>query len=304
MIMGNGVDIMKKQKRYWMLCIILLLMSLIVTGKCLKLLRSEQQIRYILSKEINYDQFRNIKIDKKQIDQIQKLTRDVFVSNNDYQEQSNLDEIGYLTFAMIVSDFDLINGKVPDKNTFIHGIGRVSQTLSFKWLYQYYKMIFSDIKYFPVPYMGKDAETVSYEDSWYAPRTYGGNRNHEGTDLMAANNSPGYFPIISITDGVVEKLGWLEKGGNRIGIRSESGAYFYYAHLDTYAPDLKLGDTVIAGQLLGFMGDSGYEQEGTRGQFDVHLHLGIYIRTDTGEISINPYNILKILEHSRTELLH
>ena len=111
---------------------------------------------------------------------------------------------------------------------------------------------------------------------------------------MAENNIPGYFPIISITDGFVEKMGWLEKGGNRIGIRAKSGAYFYYAHLDTYAPGLKIGDKVIAGQLLGFMGDTGYGKEGTKGKFDVHLHLGIYLSDENQEISVNPYWILKI----------
>ena len=104
-----------------------------------------------------------------------------------------------------------------------------------------------------------------------------------------------------ITDGIVEKMGWLEQGGYRIGIRSKAGAYFYYAHLDTYAPELKIGDSVTAGQLLGFMGDSGYGSEGTIGQFDVHLHLGIYVPSESCEISVNPYWILRILENCRTQ---
>jgi murein DD-endopeptidase MepM/ murein hydrolase activator NlpD len=118
---------------------------------------------------------------------------------------------------------------------------------------------------------------------------------------MAANNIRGYYPIISITDGTIEKIGWLEQGGYRIGIRSPSGGYFYYAHLYSYAPELKEGDQVIAGQLLGFMGDSGYGSEGTIGMFDVHLHLGIYVETGTGEMSVNPYYILKMLEDNRTD---
>ena len=56
-----------------------------------------------------------------------------------------------------------------------------------------------------------------------------------------------------------------------------------------------------AGELLGFMGDSGYgEEEGTVGKFAVHLHLGIYIEDETGEeISVNPYWVLKWLEGRR-----
>ena len=46
------------------------------------------------------------------------------------------------------------------------------------------------------------------------------------------------------------------------------------------------------------MGDTGYgKTEGTIGNFDVHLHLGIYIRTDhLEEMSVNPYWILRYLE--------
>ena len=42
-------------------------------------------------------------------------------------------------------------------------------------------------------------------------RSYGGKRRHEGTDIMALDNKKGVLPIVSITDGVIEKMGWLEK---------------------------------------------------------------------------------------------
>ncbi len=70
----------------------------------------------------------------------------------------------------------------------------------------------------------------------------------------------------SVSDGTVEQMGWLELGGYRVGIRSPGGLYFYYAHLDSYAAGLQKGDTVKAGTLLGYMGDTGYGQEGTRGK--------------------------------------
>lgn len=87
---------------------------------------------------------------------------------------------------------------------------------------------------------------------------------------MAEKNTPGYYPVVSMTDGVVTEKGWLEKGGWRIGITAPTGAYFYYAHLDSYA-ELEKGDPVKAGDLLGYMGDSGYGEEGTTGEFPVHL---------------------------------
>lgn len=83
-----------------------------------------------------------------------------------------------------------------------------------------------------------------------------------------------------MTDGVVEAIGWLTKGGYRIGVRAPGGGYFYYAHLSSYAKDFQPGDAVAAGDILGYMGDTGYGEEGTTGKFPVHLHVGIYVRTD------------------------
>lgn len=150
--------------------------------------------------------------------------------------------------------------------------------------------------YFPVPESTVDASlTTSYVDTWMADRTYGGERGHEGTDIMASRNERGLYPVLSMGDGVISNLGWLEQGGYRIGITGESGVYYYYAHLDSYA-DLAEGDSVKAGELLGYMGDSGYGEEGTTGKFDVHLHVGIYVYQDGEEISLNPYHVLRMLE--------
>lgn len=164
----------------------------------------------------------------------------------------------------------------------------------------YMEKIWNDVVCFPVPKPLKGKKyTVMYEDSWMNERTYGGRRGHEGTDIMMRVNQAGIYPVISMTDGVVTRMGWLEKGGYRIGITAPGGAYFYYAHLDSYA-NLKEKDQVKAGQILGFAGDSGYGKEGTTGKFPVHLHVGIYLHQDEEEISVNPYWILRYLEvHKR-----
>ena len=48
------------------------------------------------------------------------------------------------------------------------------------------------------------------------------------------------------------------------------------------------------------MGDTGYGEEGTRGKFAVHLHLGIYIHTEEyEELSVNPYWVLRWAEKMR-----
>lgn len=169
-----------------------------------------------------------------------------------------------------------------------------------KELKEFRDIISSELKYFPVAYSEKN-KFVEYVDSWGYERTYGGNRNHEGTDIMGLVNKRGIYPIISATDGVVEEIGWLELGGYRIGIRSEGGIYYYYAHLYSYNNEIEKGKKVKAGELIGFMGDSGYSKvEGTVGNFDVHLHFGIYVDTDEyGQLSINPFHFLKSIENNR-----
>ncbi len=166
------------------------------------------------------------------------------------------------------------------------------------------RAIWNDVKYFPIPQSLDDTEDkISYVDSWMFERNYGGKRGHEGTDIMAEKNTPGYYPVVSMKDGVVTEKGWMEKGGWRIGITAPTGAYFYYAHLDSYA-ELEKGDPVKAGDLLGYMGDSGYGEEGTTGEFPVHLHLGIYLKEGTEEISVNPYPVLRYAENARIKCVY
>lgn len=158
--------------------------------------------------------------------------------------------------------------------------------------------ICDEIKYFPIASNRNEAELpCQYVDSWMAERTFGGNRHHEGTDLMTTENERGIYPLVSMTDGVIEALGWLRLGGYRIGIRSSSGIYYYYAHMESYAEDLTEGSIIKAGQFLGFVGDTGYGAEGTIGQFAVHLHVGIYVQDANGEdVAVNAYPYLKKAE--------
>lgn len=288
-------------KRYESIFIIALLsVVLSVITYEMKLLNSQLVINRIAGSNIDYEEFRKLLISEKSVNRINKEVNQILKRKPEYKGILYMDPVGYLTFSMMAGNYDLINNSPVDKTTFIRGLGRLSGTGSFRELYIYYKAIFSDVLYFPVARMHE--ADISYSDSWFSKRTYGGLRNHEGCDIMADNNLPGYFPVVSMTDGVVEKLGWLEQGGYRIGVRSGSGGYFYYAHLYKYAENIDIGDKIEAGQLLGFMGDSGYGPEGTTGKFDVHLHLGIYVNSDaaaSGEMSVNPYHLLKMLEKNR-----
>ena len=162
-----------------------------------------------------------------------------------------------------------------------------------------YSAVWSDLEVFPIPVRNDRpiSEEISYENTFGTARSFGGNRTHEGCDLFGTVKAAGFYPVISMTEGVVEKIGWLPLGGYRIGIRATHGGYFYYAHLASYERNFQPGETVSSGDILGYMGDTGYGKEGTTGRFPVHLHLGIYITTLEGrELSVNPYHVLKAME--------
>lgn len=146
----------------------------------------------------------------------------------------------------------------------------------------------TDLQQFPIP--------ITYQKRLYFEDTYGAareNGSHEGCDIIDQNNFPGEIPVVSATDGIVTNVGWLYLGGYRIGITSGNGIYYYYAHLDSYATGIEIGKQVQAGQLIGFMGNSGEGEEGTKGKFVTHLHFGIYIKDEDGnEKSVNPYPFL------------
>lgn len=185
----------------------------------------------------------------------------------------------------------------------------------FRKIVNAYKTVLTGLDWFPVAdNRDKRLSPVAFENSWLDPREYGGERLHEGCDIMSGQAPvsqyqdgvypSGVYPVISISDGLVEKMGWLPLGGWRIGIRTDAGCYIYYAHLYGYAPALEEGDRVSAGELLGWMGDTGYSEiEGTTGNFPVHLHLGLYLRTDHyEELSVNPYWILRYLRQKELKL--
>ena len=162
----------------------------------------------------------------------------------------------------------------------------------------------NDVSYFPVAESSVDkALDTSFANTWMTERSFGGKRGHEGIDIMASKNIRGLYPVISMTDGIITNLGWLEKGGYRVGITSDSGIYYYYAHLDSYS-NVKEGQRIHAGDLLGYMGDSGYGPEGTTGKFAVHLHIGIYTYMDGKEVSLNPYYILCYLENKKLKYVY
>jgi len=162
-----------------------------------------------------------------------------------------------------------------------------------------FSSIIGDIKCFPVKSDPNDSEIpYIYSDSWGALRTEGCDRAHEGCDVLDRDNVRGRLQVVSMTDGTVKDCGWTQLGGYCLGIVAGSGNYYYYAHLERYADGIGKGAAVKAGDLLGYMGDSGYGKEGTVGQFPVHLHVGIYpaAKITSKEYAVNPYPFLRLAE--------
>jgi spore coat assembly protein SafA len=110
-------------------------------------------------------------------------------------------------------------------------------------------------------------------------------RKHEGVDIYAAQGTPVY----SVLDGTIIRYGWNEYGGWRLTIQVDSATAFYYAHLSGYAAGLKNGSSVKKGQLIGYVGHTGYGPVGTEGPFLPHLHFGIYSTSTWTTMDPYPY---------------
>ena len=146
-------------------------------------------------------------------------------------------------------------------------------------------------------------------DDFGVSRTYGFKRQHLGHDMMGQVGTP----IIAVESGYVEALGWNQYGGWRIGIRSLDGKrYYYYAHLRKnypYQSGLEVGSTVQAGDVIGYLGRTGYSTtENTNNIEEPHLHFGIQLifnesqKESDNEIWINCYELVKFLSIHRSEV--
>jgi len=116
-----------------------------------------------------------------------------------------------------------------------------------------------------IPVQG--ARWADIRDTWGDSRG-GGSRGHTGTDIMA----PGGTPVVAAADGVVERLFYSHGGGGITAyVRApDRRLSYYYAHLAGYAPGLREGARVRAGDPIGRVGDTG-----NAGAGNTHLHFGV-----------------------------
>jgi murein DD-endopeptidase MepM/ murein hydrolase activator NlpD len=106
-----------------------------------------------------------------------------------------------------------------------------------------------------------------YGDSFGGPRGDVSGGWHHGDDIFA----PLGAPILAVTSGTVFSVGWNEIGGWRLWLRDSGGNEFYYAHLSAYTSLAVDGRHVTAGQVLGFVGNTG-DAQGT----PFHLHFEVH----------------------------
>lgn len=147
---------------------------------------------------------------------------------------------------------------------------------------------------------------TSGSDDFGNSRSFGFKRIHLGHDMFGSVGSP----VIAVEGGTVAEIGWNRYGGWRIGIRSnDTKRYYYYAHLrknKPYAEGMEKGGKVEAGQVIGYLGMTGYSnKENVNMKTKPHLHFGLQLIFDesqvdgNGEIWIDVYQICRFLEKSR-----
>ena len=147
-------------------------------------------------------------------------------------------------------------------------------------------------------------------DDFGVARSYGFKRQHLGHDMMGQVGTP----VIAVESGYVEAIGWNQYGGWRLGIRSFDGKrYYYYAHLRKnypYHKTLQEGSVVQAGDVIGYLGRTGYSRtENTNNIDEPHLHFGLQLIFDesqkegNNEIWVNCYELTKFLAMNRSETI-
>ena len=150
----------------------------------------------------------------------------------------------------------------------------------------------------------------SHYDDYGASRSYGYKRQHLGNDLMGSIGTP----IVAVEGGTVEAIGWNRYGGWRIAVRSFDGKRsYYYAHLRRnrpYKEGLEIGSTVKAGEVIGYLGMTGYsEEENVNGMKVPHLHLGMQLifnevqKEGTNQIWIDMYSLVELLNKNKSTVI-
>ncbi len=150
----------------------------------------------------------------------------------------------------------------------------------------------------------------SHYDDFGDSRSFGYKRRHLGNDLMGSIGTP----IAAVEGGTVEAIGWNRYGGWRIAVRSFDGKRsYYYAHLrrnKPYKEGLEIGSKVRAGEIIGYLGMTGYSsEENVNGMNVPHLHLGMQLifnevqKEGNNQIWIDMYSIVELLNRNKATVV-
>jgi len=116
-----------------------------------------------------------------------------------------------------------------------------------------------------------------YGDSYGAFRGDVHGRWHHGDDIFAPLGSP----VVAVANGTINRVGWHKVGGWRLWVRDTAANEFYYAHLSGYAPEVFHSRHVRAGDVLGFVGNTGDAFGGAPHlHFEVHPHQLLRLKYD------------------------
>lgn len=153
--------------------------------------------------------------------------------------------------------------------------------------------------------------SFSHYKDFGSSRSYGYKRVHLGNDLLGSIGTP----IIAVESGYVEAIGWNQYGGWRVGIRSfDKKRYYYYAHLrkdHPYAKNLQEGQIVCAGDVIGYLGMTGYSSHANVNNINIpHLHFGLQLifnevqKEGTNQIWIDVYQIIEFLHRTSSSTVY
>jgi Peptidase family M23 len=144
------------------------------------------------------------------------------------------------------------------------------------------------------PYLFPVYGPASYIDTFAARRTDVSGDFHHGDDIFGELGQP----IVAVTGGTIFSVGYEKIGGNRLWLLDRQGNQFYYAHLSAFSTAAVNGAEVKAGEVIGFMGNTG-DAEGTPTHlhFEVHPVSTLYLGYDG---AVDPTEYLKGWTHEQT----
>jgi murein DD-endopeptidase MepM/ murein hydrolase activator NlpD len=148
-------------------------------------------------------------------------------------------------------------------------------------------ILLGEIKCFPIP-LGYDEDSYMFGDSW-------GTRSY-GAQIIDRENVRGRIPVVSMTAGIVSDVGWKEKTGFQVIIKTSNDTYYSYSNLDVLSDGLAFGTAIQPGTPLGSMGVVGVASA------RLHLEISPQFSLVSRDFRINPFPFLRLVEGEQAEI--